>query len=341
MRALASMLLLLATAVLAGVFAISRAPDPAAPLPPRDGPALAAAKTWGYQLQYVDHLQVPEAIDMMVVDYSRDGTAARAFTPADVEALRTRPGRSPRIVLCYLSIGEAENYRAYWDMSWNSKPPQWLGAENAAWKGNFAVRFWQPGWQRLIVESRRASLTLATRIARALFPPRKPYLDEIIDAGFDGVYLDRVDAYEKAQDARPTAKSDMIAFVGAISAHARARRPGFLVVPQNGEELLAGARYRAMIDGVAKEDLFYGEGGDSTANPPDTTRAAIGLLNRAKADGLPVFVIEYIPDPERQRTTLGNIRNLGFTGLFAERGLKQPPVLPPSAASGQTSPVQR
>ena len=134
MRAVASMLLLLALSALVGLLALSRAPGPLAPLPPRNGPALAAATAWGYQLQYVDPLAVPGEIDMIVVDYSRDGTAARAFKSTDVEALRRRPDGKPRIVLCYLSIGEAENYRAYWDMSWNSKPPQWLGAENGALK---------------------------------------------------------------------------------------------------------------------------------------------------------------------------------------------------------------
>ncbi len=51
----------------------------------------------------------------------------------------------------------------------------------------------------------------------------------------------------------------MIAFVTKLAAHARGRKPGFLVVPQNGEELLTDAGYRAVIDGIGKEDILYGE----------------------------------------------------------------------------------
>ncbi|TAN37800.1 MAG: hypothetical protein EPN23_04615 [Verrucomicrobia bacterium] len=44
----------------------------------------------------------------------------------------------------YLSIGEAGDYRGYWEKEWSAQPPTWLGAENPDWKGNFKVRYWQP-----------------------------------------------------------------------------------------------------------------------------------------------------------------------------------------------------
>ena len=51
----------------------------------------------------------------------------------------------------------------------------------------------------------------------------------------------------------------MIAFVQALAARARALKPGFLIVPQNAEELLTDQAYRAVIDGLGKEDLLFGE----------------------------------------------------------------------------------
>ena len=246
-------------------------------------------------------------------------------------------------MLCYLSIGEAENYRFYWNDAWSARAPEWLGAENAAWKGNYHVNYWDPAWQRLIVDRNPAPASWPAswidQIKRAVAYHPATYLDRILDAGFDGVLLDRVDAFDKASDQHATAQADMISFVRSISDYGRTRRPGFLVVPQNGEELLSDASYRTAIDGVAKEDLFYGETGDGVANPPDDTRQNIGLLRRAKADGLPVFVIEYVADAGRQREIAENLRALGFVGLFGERGLKSPPVVAPVLAGPGLSPT--
>lgn len=307
----------------AGLAVLGGLPDPMASLSPRTGPALKDAKTWGYQLQRVIAAQIPAAIDVLVVDFT-----ARH----DIATLRTKPDGTKRIVLCYLSIGEAENYRAYWQRRWATSPPAWLGPENPAWKGNFSVNFWLPEWQRLIVEPARTSLTFTDRLMLALFPQPKPYLDQILEAGFDGVYLDRVDAYEKPLETRPSSKSDMIAFVESISAYAKKRRPGFLVLPQNGEALLTEARYRRAIDGIGKEDLMFGEPGDGLPNIAAEVRITISYLNRAKADGRPVFVVEYLADETQRRTAYADLTRLGFVATFTERGLNVPPVLPPEPA---------
>jgi cysteinyl-tRNA synthetase, unknown class len=327
MRRLIMIIALIAALVAAGL-AMPADPPPVQALPPRDEPSLAAAKSWGYQLQRVD------AVDVLVVDYSRDGTEGRALAPSDVAALQRRADGSRRVVLCYLSIGEAENYRFYWQPGWMRSPPTWLGAENPAWPGNFAVRYWDPGWQRLIVDTAPpVAPTFLDRLSQALFPRTKPYLDQIVEAGFDGVYLDRVDAYERAKPLRPSAEGDMITFVTALSRTAKARRLGFLVVPQNGEELLADPRYRAAIDAIAKEDLYYGENGDGVANKPTGIRQSIALLNRLRGDGRPVFTVEYLNDPATQREVADQWRQLGYIGVFAGRGLTHPPALPSGPAA--------
>ncbi|MEQ1695490.1 MAG: endo alpha-1,4 polygalactosaminidase [Hyphomicrobiaceae bacterium] len=320
MRAFLTTFALLLALAVAGLAALSGLPDPAAPLTARTGPALKDAKTWGYQLQRVIAVQIPATIDVLVVDFT-----ARH----DVAALRTKPDGTKRIVLCYLSIGEAENYRDYWQRRWAMSPPAWLGPENPSWKGNFTVNFWYPEWQRLIVEPDRASLTFPGRVMLALFPQPRPYLDQILEAGFDGVYLDRVDAYEKPLEIRPSSKRDMIAFVETISAYAKKRRPGFLVIPQNGEALLTEPRYRRAIDGIGKEDLMFGEPGDGLPNIADEVRTTVGYLNRAKADGYPVFVVEYLADEDQKRKAHSELRQLGFVATFTERGLNVPPALPP------------
>lgn len=325
MRSLLTALAILLVAAWAGLIALERVSGSAAPLAARTGPALSGVKAWGYQLQRTTPRLIPAEIDLLVVDYS----ARRADTAQDIEALRTKPDGTKRIVLCYLSIGEAENYRAYWQRRWATKPPAWLGPENPDWKGNFAVDYWHPEWQHLIVDPARAALSTWDRLTLVLFPQAQPYLDQIIEAGFDGVYLDRIDAYEKALETRPAAAADMIAFVESISAYAKKRRPGFLIVPQNGEALLAETRYRKAIDGVGKEDLFYGEKGDGIANVPTEVRQSIAHLNLARTGGRPVFVVEYLTDENLKRTVQSELRQLGFIGVFTERGLSFPPVLPP------------
>ena len=198
---------------------------------------LAAAKSWGFQLHKLDPDTLAAApYDMLVIDYSRDGKAALALTPEQVDKIRIKPDGERRIVLAYLSIGEAETYRYYWKWYWGwffgVFAPRWLGSEDPEWPGNYSVRYWQEGWQKII------------------FGGEDGYLERIVKAGFDGVYLDRVDAYVDMAMEKRNARGLMIAFVKALAERARALKPGFLIVPQNAEALLTDASYRAVIDGL-------------------------------------------------------------------------------------------
>jgi cysteinyl-tRNA synthetase len=113
--------------------------------------------------------------DLLIIDPFFDG---RALTPGEIESLGTKANGGMRLVMAYMSIGEAEDYRYYWDDAWESDPPAWLDRENPEWEGNFKVEYWDADWQGLI------------------FGSNDSYLDRIIGAGFDGVYLDLIDAYE-------------------------------------------------------------------------------------------------------------------------------------------------
>ncbi len=100
------------------------------------------------------------------------------FTAAEIATLRTKPGGGSRLVIAYMSIGEAESYRFYWDARWRLFPPPWLEKANPDWPGNYKVRYWDPAWQAII------------------FGNDASYLKRILDAGFDGTYLDIIDAFE-------------------------------------------------------------------------------------------------------------------------------------------------
>ncbi|CAN1574480.1 Glycoside-hydrolase family GH114, TIM-barrel domain containing protein [Flavobacteriaceae bacterium] len=114
--------------------------------------------------------------DLVIMDlYFNDGTP---FTKAEISALKNKANGGKRLVVSYMSIGEAENYRFYWQNSWNTSKPNWLDAENPDWKGNFKVKFWDTEWKKVI------------------YGDDNSYVKRILDAGFDGTYLDIIDAFE-------------------------------------------------------------------------------------------------------------------------------------------------
>ncbi len=304
------------------LIAAGQLPVERATMEPREGPAINTVRSWGYQLQNLGLLSIADGTDLLVVDYSRDGSEARVLKTEEIERLRTRADGSKRIVLAYLSIGEAESYRYYWPERGLMGRPAWLGHENPEWKGNYNVRFWQSGWQKIIV---RPSVSLLDRLLELAQPSRRPYLDRIVEAGFDGVYLDRVDAFDEWKTENPGSQAEMIAFVGKISSYAKRRRPNFLVVAQNGEELLQSADYRRSLDAVAKEDLFYGAVGSGDANDPASVKGSLVELNRMKAEGRPVFVVEYLSDAAKRADVLRQLGRTGFIIHFAERDLRQTP----------------
>ncbi len=101
-----------------------------------------------------------------------------AFTHTEIEQLKTKNNGGKRLLICYMSIGEAEDYRYYWNTDWKVGDPTWLEKENPDWAGNYKVRYWEKDWQEIIYGNNTS------------------YLKLILDAGFDGVYLDIIDGFE-------------------------------------------------------------------------------------------------------------------------------------------------
>lgn len=100
------------------------------------------------------------------------------LTANDINRLKIKRNGAKRLALCYISIGEAENYRYYWNDDWSVGEPVWIENENPEWKGNYIVRYWEQAWKDIIYGNNNS------------------YIKKIIDAGFDGAYLDIIDAFE-------------------------------------------------------------------------------------------------------------------------------------------------
>ena len=109
--------------------------------------------------------------DMVLIDLFFN---EESLTMTDITTLKTKANGATRLVLCYLSIGEAEDYRYYWD----GLDKNLLYNENPDWPGNFLVKYWEPTWKEVIYGNDQS------------------YVKKIINAGFDGAYLDIIEAYE-------------------------------------------------------------------------------------------------------------------------------------------------
>ena len=267
----------------------------------------------------MQNLNVAEAgalpVDMFVADATAGGPGGTALSIEAVKTLKTKPDGSPRLAISYLSIGEAEDYRPdYFTGEYLTEDaPDWLLSENKRWKGNRIIRFCNEGWQRTI---------LGDEDGRNLYNSVEPSpLYKLIELGFDGVYLDRVDVYSEVQKECPGAAAKMVDFVARLAAQARKKNPNFIVILQNAEELLRNPKMVAAIDAVAKEDLFYGADHSESENEAGMIATTLDNLAFAKRAGKPVFVLDYVKDARRRSADKAKILAEGFIPYFGPRNL--------------------
>jgi cysteinyl-tRNA synthetase len=271
----------------------------------RGGGDWQKVRHWLYQLQNLDVDRVAASqFDLVVTDYSSDGSDDERLSPAQVGRLQASP-QGRRLVLAYMSIGEAEDYRSYWQRDWRPGSPSWLHPVNPQWKGNYPVEYWQPAWKSIIFGSPGA------------------YLDKIIDAGFDGVYLDVIEAYEVFENQRPSARQDMAQFVREIATYARETRGkrDFGVFPQNGEPLADVPGYIDVVSGIGREDLYYGNPDDNRASPARFTAEAEGYLDRYVKAGKLVLSVDYTQRPEQVADGYKRAQARGYVHYATVRGL--------------------
>lgn len=252
--------------------------------------AAQASEPWLYQIQNPSPAAIAASgFAGAVMDYSGDGTEDGEFSAAQITTIKNADIN----VLCYFSIGEAEDYRFYFDPAWKrpATRPAWLGRENPDWRGNFKVRYWDPAW-------RDAAL--------------KPYLQRIVAQGFDGVYLDIVDGFEywgnpatyrrggeTRQSGDPVNEADaaarMIALVEWIGDYASELRGAPVTVyPQNGERLLdydTEGRYLSAISGLGVEDLWFN---GPKRQPARETNYRLPFVRAARAAGKQILTVEYV-----------------------------------------------
>jgi cysteinyl-tRNA synthetase len=247
-------------------------------------------------------------------------------------------------VIAYIDIGEAEDWRWYWTWSkdWDcdgAPPADWpdyiLTCDPDGWSGNYPVAYWDPDWQDIII--------FGAHQASHADRDYNSAIDEAINDGFDGIYLDWVEAFENAaviaaaQIAQLDPATEMMAFIQAMRDYAATRNPDFIIIQQNAASLIAAQPGVVnLIDAISQEAVWYdGDAADRWEDPSgydwpndaSLTFDYIEYLDQYRNAGLPVFNCEYALD--HADAAYANSRQRGYVPYVTRRSLSQLTTTPP------------
>lgn len=319
------------------------------PLRADDQPAnpLKSVKNFMYQTDglaeagAVDKL-AQSGYDMVIVAPTFDTRGNEKFhAAAMVKSLHdAKPGR---IVLALLNIGQAENFRTYWGEDWHgempgapAKPGYLIGADPNADPDTFLVRFWRSRWQ-------------------AVFLSPRGLIHRIMAAGFDGVCLDGLDAYEDdpigvaADKDKVDPANAMVSLVSAVRDHVRQAKPDGVVLALNASDLIDDQpKFAQAIDGLVAEDTWFSgsddakwgdpAGGDvpNTDSGDDSTQSLVRQYHKFLDAGLPVFTIDYCVNPENAAKVYRESSKAGFVPLVTQAAADQVTTTPPPGDAAPT-----
>lgn len=317
--------------------------------------ALAAVQSW---LLLLNNDLAPDMVsriaasdhDLAVIDFLPSQEWAKSYDMAGtVRALQRKPDGGRRLVIAYLNVGQAEDYRSYWRKGWKPGKPSWiLSLDPDGWPGNFPVAYWNSEWQSIIAGP-------------------DSLLDKIVAAGFDGIYMDWVSGFQddavvaaaKRDGVDPAA--EMARWIARVSLTAKAREKDFLLIGQNAAPLLANPLYLDSIDAASHETIWFAWAGEGKDDPkgdcpvpaslaelssrayldslspecrrirdtdPGSAMRFVGeaelvpALRAAQAAGKTILTVDYALQPQNIRSAITKSRGLGFKPFVGEKDLK-------------------
>jgi len=255
--------------------------------------ALSQAEEWFIWLDY-DEEDPPEPVDW--------GRWDMAILDPDHHPVIEIPGGMKKTVLiAYISIGEAESYRSYWE---KIKGAPWIAGPNPNWKDNYYVDVRHADWKDLVLDR---------------------VIPEILQKGFDGLFLDTLDTAGYLEGVYPQSYPGARQAMTALVSDIRKAYPEALLISNNGFELLP--ELAPFLDGMLAEDIHgqadFERGGYRKVSPQDRQSKVAVLKPLMKRYGLAVFNIDYADGADRRlfRRFQRQSRALGFKPYIAEKDL--------------------
>ncbi len=292
---------------------------------------------WTYLLQNVEDEENIDALinshyDMVVIDDVRTIFDLTDFDMAEAVSQIKNSSNSQgedKVVIAYIDIGEAEDYRWYWEDDWEIGDPEFIVVEDPdGWSGNYPVKYWDEVWKDIIIYDESS------------------YLNQLLEDGFDGIYLDWIEAFEdddviaKSEEDEVDPAEEMIDFIEEIASYCREQDQDFLVIAQNALELGEYDEYLEIIDGVAQEQIWFDGLADAndTAAEGDRPMPATGefsteyyleKLETFEEAGLPIFTVDYALKQENADKAYRESLERGFTPYVSMRSLSKLSETPP------------
>ena len=191
--------------------------------------------------------------DMVVIDFIISEENNTDYPMAEVIE-SWHQAEYPKLVIAYIDIGQAEDFRTYWQEGWEVGDPEWIvGEDPDGWVGNYPVAFWYDDY-------------------REIWLGEDGYMQEILEVGFDGIYLDWVEAYsdtyviEMAEREGVDPVDEIVWWVTDLGDYGRNRKDDFVVIAQNAAELVEVEGYVDVIDAISQEQVWFDGGADN--EPP-------------------------------------------------------------------------
>jgi len=202
------------------------------------------------------------------------------------------------ILIAYVSLGQAENYRAYWP---KVKNESWIVKKDPHWSGSYWVDVRNPRWRALVLYE---------------------IIPQIIEQGFDGIFMDTLDTAGALERISPTeyfgSVKAMVEFVKEI----HETYPKLLLISNNGYEILP--KIAPYLNGFAVEginsNLDLKKGGIKSVDP-ERREKRIQILHKLMREyKLPVFTLDYVGQNDRASAErcFFESRKLGFKPYVSE-----------------------
>lgn len=207
------------------------------------------------------------------------------------------------ISIAYVSVGEAESYRTYWE-SIKDKP--WVLMENPNWKENYLVDMRAEEWQDVLLNQ---------------------VIPDIVEKGHQGLFLDTIDTASSLFADDPELYPKMLEAPKSIIQKIRKKYPKLLLIPNNGLDLFDS--FATNVDAIFVEDVYsmpnFETGGYEAIAKSETDLKIKKIKNLQKKYQRPVFVVDYVSESDQGAVMQlsAKIKKNGFKPYIAEKELSR------------------